>query len=265
MNSLGGSLILLQWLSEEVKFDYLKIHLFQGTPGKDKEGSKTAVANELKIGPSLPPEQFTEHLIQVLKNSNLQNDATAAEPQMTIELWDFAGQHLYRAIHPAFLSSRAVYLLVHDLSKELNKTAQPCVKQGSHKIPLTNAKGETNLEALCSWLASVRTVCSLKPEVDDSKKKKVDDLPYSRPPVIIVGTHADKTRYDIKEINKDIQQEISGKDYVHNVVRPIFSVDNTQGSSDEGVSALRKRIIDVLKQEPYMGEEIPVRYVFVEN
>jgi len=28
MNSLGGSLILLHWLSEEVKFDYLKIHLF---------------------------------------------------------------------------------------------------------------------------------------------------------------------------------------------------------------------------------------------
>ena len=209
----------------------------------------------------MPPEEFTEHLVQVLKSSNPQSDATAVEPQMTLDLWDFAGQQLYYASHPVFLSPRAIYLLVHDLSKDLNETAKPCYKQGIHTVTLSNVNKETNLDALCSWLASVSTMCSLKPEVNKSEKKKVDDVPYSRPPVFIVGTHADKTCQDIKEINMHIQQEISGKDYEHHVVRPIFSVDNTQGSSDEGVSALRKRIIDVLKQEPYMGEEIPVRYV----
>ena len=56
-----------------------------------------------------------------------------------------------------------------------------------------------------------------------------------------------------------IQREISGKDYESHVVRPFFSVDNTQGSSDDGVAALQKRMIEVLKQEPYMGEEVPIR------
>ena len=213
----------------------------------------------------MPSEQSTEHLAQVLESSNPQSDATAAEPQMTFTIWEFAGDGIFRTIHPVFLTSRAIYLLVHDLSKELNEAAQPCFKQGIHKVSLRNANGETNLEALCSWLVSVRSMCSQKPEVNDSKRKEVDDLPYCRPPVIIVGTHADKTQHDIKEINMHIQQEISGKDYVQNVVRPIFSVDNTQGPSDKGVSALRKRIIDVLKQQPYMGEEIPFRYVFDEN
>ena len=101
-------------------------------------------------------------------------------------------------------------------------------------------------------------MCSLKPEVND-KKTKVANLPYCRPPVIIVGTHADKPYQDIKEVELQIQQELSGKDYDPHVIRPFFSVDNTQGSADKGVAALQERMIEVLKQEPYMGEEVPVR------
>ena len=175
---------------------------------------------------------------------------------MTLDLWDFAGQHLYYASYPVFLSTRAVYMLVYDLSKGSKETAQPCFKQGIRKILLSNPNKETNLENLLSWLVSLNTMYSLKPEVND---KKVENLPYCRPPVFIVGTHADKPCQDIKEVELQIQQELSGKDYERHVIRPFFSVDNTQGSADEGVAALQKRMIDVLKQEPYMGEEVPIR------
>ena len=77
--------------------------------------------------------------------------------------------------------------------------------------------------------------------------------------MFIVGTHADKPHEDITKMKKQIQREISGKDYERHVISPIFSVDNTQGSSDEGVAALKKEIMEVLKKEPYIGEEIPVR------
>ena len=148
-----------------------------------------------------------------------------------------------------FLSTRAVYILVHDLSKKLDDTAQPCFKQGIRKILLSNPNKETNLENLLSWLVSLRTMCSVKEE----------DLPYCRPPVFIVGTHADKPYQDFKEVESQIQQEIPGKDYERHVIRPLFSVDNTKGSSDEGVAALQKRLREVLKQETYMGEEVPIR------
>ena len=206
----------------------------------------------------MPPEEFTDHLVQLLGSLNLESDTRTVEHHMTLDLWDFAGQHLYYASYPVFLSTRAVYMLVYDLSKGLKEIAQPCFKQGIRKILLGNPNKETNLENLLSWLVSLNTMCSLKPEVNDNKTK-VENLPYCRPPVIIVGTHADKPYQDIKEVELQIQQELSGKDYERHVTRPFFSVDNTQGSADEGVAALQKGMIDVLKQEPYMGEEVPIR------
>ena len=192
-----------------------------------------------------------------MKGLNLQTDATAVEHHMILDLWDFAGQQLYYASYPVFLSPRAVYMLVYDLSKGLNDLAQPCFKQGDRKIPLGNPNKETNMENLLSWLVSVSSICSSESE------KAVKDQPHCRPPVFIVGTHADNLKQHQEDINKielQIKREISENS--QNVIRPIFSVDNTQGSSDRGVSALQKRMIEVLKQEPYMGEEIPIRWVF---
>ena len=201
-----------------------------------------------------------DHLVQLLKNIDRQSDTTVVEHHYTLDLWDFAGQHVYYASYPVFLTTRAVYILVYDLSKELNDTAQPCFEQENRKIQLSNPNKETNLENLLSWLVSLRTMCSLKPDGNDWKTN-VEDLPYCRPPVFIVGTHADKPYQDIKEIESQIQQEISGKEYAVHVIRPFFTVDNTQ-SSDERVAALQKQIMEVLKQEPYMGEEVPIRQVF---
>ena len=142
-------------------------------------------------------------------------------------------------------------MLVYDLSKGLNDPAQPCFKQGNRKIRLTNPNKETNVENLLSWLVSVSSICSSQSE------KAVKDQPHCRPPVFIVGTHADCQRQeDIDKIELQIKREIFENS--ENVIRAIFSVDNTQGLSDKGVSALKKRMIEVLKQE-YMGEEIPIR------
>ena len=44
------------------------------------------------------------------------------------------------------------------------------------------------------------------------------------------------------------------------MVTPFFAVDNTKSQNDGGVQNLQKRIMEVLKEEPYMGEEVPLRY-----
>lgn len=210
---------------------------------------------QLKIDPSLPPEECTQCLIEHLAGSNLLSDTTLKEPVVDLDLWDFAGQHLYYASHPVFLSRRAIYLLVCNLSKGLNDTAQFCVKQGMHEVRKEDPNGQTNLDDLLSWLVSVSAVCPSKQGLAEKEP------PYLRPPVLIVGTHADKPFQDIEEMKLQIQKAISAKDYGRHVISVILSIDNRRSSSDAGVDELKREIMKVIKQEPYMGKEIPVRYI----
>ena len=80
----------------------------------------------------------------------MEGEGVKEESVVSVEMWDFAGQELYYASHPVFLTSRAIYILVCNLSKSLKETAQPCVRQGSHNFMLDNPNGETNLENLLS-------------------------------------------------------------------------------------------------------------------
>ncbi|XP_078356094.1 uncharacterized protein LOC144640907 isoform X1 [Oculina patagonica] len=248
--------------------------------------------SHLMIDATKPPEDVTKQADQWLKYMFLEgpdadNATNKSESLVTLDLWDFAGQHLYYASHPVFLSSRAIYILVHNLSKPLNSPAQPCVRQGIHDVLLENPNGETNLENLLSWLV---TVHSLIPTEEGMVSNSERMLPYLRPPVFIVGTHADKPFEDIKTMTSKIKQGISGKEYEKHVIRPFFSIDNTQSSlsllgkiknflsrqpqrrhqegqrgdtgiaGDDEIDALQTRIMEVLRQEPYMGERIPLRW-----
>ena len=231
--------------------------VFEAQTGRHNE--KAAKEFALNFDPTLPPEEFTDLLVQHLKGLNLPSDSTSVKNHMTLDLWDFAGQHLYYASYPVFLSSRAVYMLVYNLSKGLKNIAEPCVRQGVNNILLRNPNGETNLENLLSWLVSVGTMCSGKPNLVNDKEEASKEPPYLRPPVFVVGTHADKPFQDINIMEQQIQMVLSRKDFDGHVIRPFFSIDNTQGSSGAGVRALQEKMIEVLQQELYMGEEVPLR------
>ena len=215
-----------------------------------------------------PPEEVKERAVNLIKYMRGES-VRPEESVVSIELWDFAGQNLYYASHPVFLSSRALYVLVCNLSKSLHDTAKPCVRQGSRDVDLQNPNGETNLENFLSWLSTVHSVAQIKRDTCDDVEKEV---PHLRPPVIIVGTHADKPFEDIETMKTEIQNAIAGKDYEGHVVRPIFSIDNTakllqskirnvfrKDEKIDDIQALRVKIMEVLRQEPYIGEKIPVR------
>ena len=148
-----------------------------------------------------------------------------------------------------------MYVLVHNLSKRLDAPAEPCVRQGTHDIFLENPNGETNMENLLSWLVTVHSSRPTSGELVGSTERK--DLAYLRPPVIIVGTHADKPfKRDINKITSQIQREISGKEYEKHVIRPFFNVDNTKGKGKE--SMLRRMM------RRYFGQRLS-GIVFVRN
>ena len=227
--------------------------------------------HEIMIDTTSPPDEITkraEELIKYVKGEKRAKVVTE-KSVCSIDLWDFAGQQLYYASHPVFLTSRAIYLLVCNLRKSLHDTAQPCVRQGNHNFTLDNPNGETNLENLLSWLSTVHSITQMRRETCDDAEGK---LPHLRPPVIIVGTHADKPFEDIATMKTKIQKAIAGKDYEGHVVRPIFSIDNSakliqrrlekvfrKDKNIDGIQELRDKIMEVLRQEPYINERIPAR------
>ena len=221
------------------------------------------------VDTTLPAEEIKERAVELIKELKGE-DVKAEESVVSIELWDFAGQHLYYASHPVFLSSRALYILVCNLSKSLHDTAKPCVKQRSRNVELENPNGETNLENLLSWLSTVNSVAQMRRETCGDVEEEVPH--YLRPPLIIVGTHADKPFEDIATMKLEIQNAIAGKNYEGHVMRPIFSIDNTakllqskikkvfrKDKNIDDIRALQAKIMEVLRQEPYIGERVPMR------
>ena len=95
---------------------------------------------ELLIDTASPPDEIQEQAIELIKY--VEGEGVKEESVFSVEMWDFAGQELYYASHPVFLTSRAIYILVCNLSKSLHDTAQPCVRQGSHNFMLDNPNGE---------------------------------------------------------------------------------------------------------------------------
>ena len=210
---------------------------------------KNEVSNELELNINL---NVTDLVVRYLQSLRLEDDTKSEEVILT--LWDFAGQHLYYASHSVFLSGRAVYILVYNLNKDLLGTAEPCARQGMNEILLENPNGETNLDNLLSWLVSVHNIRSAANKNVAHQGKK---LSYLQPPVIIVGTNLDQPFKEVNTTEKDIKYSMLGKEYAKHVVS-FFTVDN-KTENDEGMQELRQRIMTVLKEEPYMGEEVPLR------
>ena len=223
---------------------------------EEKPVDKNEVSNvlQLNIGSTTFRNNLADQVVRYLQSLRLEDDIKSKEATLT--LWDFAGQHLYYASHSVFMSGRAVYVLVYNLNKNLLATAEPCVRQGMTEISLDNPNSGTNLDNLLSWLVSVHNIRS---NANTNVAHQGTKLSYLRPPVIIVGTNLDQPFEEVKSTEKHIKNSILGKEYAKHVIVPYLAVDN-KTENDEGVQKLRRKIMEVLKDEPYMGEEVPLRY-----
>ena len=78
-------------------------------------------ARESNVSSGMIPKEM-EKLIRELGD---RVDKMESEDYLYSVLWDFAGESVYYETHQLFLTSRAVYLLVYDLSRDPDEIAQP--------------------------------------------------------------------------------------------------------------------------------------------
>ena len=205
------------------------------------------------------PSVVPDEIVTVLEEYLEKNEAETDEKIWPI-IWDFAGQDIYRAIHPIFMSPEDLYLLVFDLTKKLSEKAVCRVNVGHREHAVTARDDEdTNLDHLLRWMDLIH---SLK---KGNQKEKI-----SYPPVILVGTHADCVEDPSKEMELVKQKclRVFSKDsYLPHIRRRLF-IDNTKAGKSfdqEEIEKFREVILKIGDEMPHTKKPIPLQWHRVEK
>ena len=212
--------------------------------------------------------KIPDDIATVIEKLLHEDDSDKEQEEVYSVLWDFGGQSVYYVTHPFFLTTRAIYLLVCNLSWDPNGTASPQVKAGLYKNVVDVFCDRSNVDYLDVWMSSVSSLIS-----QDVKSPETGDfseiLPERLPPVFLVCTHADKP-YENKcpfelahEIYGTLKTKIHGKHLVD-----VFVVDNTKSGSEEGcpeVKRLREEVLNVAKHLPQIKEVFPIKWLKYEK
>ena len=213
---------------------------------------------------SILPEEIAnlvERLLQEVKTLDDDEDVYSV-------LWDFGGQSVYYVTHPLFLTSRAIYLLVYDLSRNPHDKANPLVRHGMFKKIEDNFSLKTNLDYLDFWMTSVASLTCQSAQQPVRSDSGV--LPTALPPVFLVCTHSDEPfgGDDPCTVANGIFHFLQKKPYNVHLFEHVFVVDNTKsGGKSEcpEVSRLRQNVLAVAKDLPQMKEAIPIKWLQFEK
>ena len=235
---------------------------------------KPTVRSDFTHSSILPIEQKNEdvnrptaHLpeeVAAVTETLLRGDWEDEREDVYSTLWDFAGQSVYYVTHPLFLTVRAIYCLVYDLSLNPHGIAKPLVKQGVYKKTVESYNLKTNLDYLDFWMMSVGSLASSHYESSDIGPES-EVLPAKIPPVFLVCTHADSP-YDDRD-PKELAFEILGwlkSKPCGAQLSGVFVVDNTKSGTESecsGVTHLRQEILNAAKALPHINEAIPIKWL----
>ena len=223
-------------------------------------------ARDNNVFPGMIPKEI-ETLIRELGG---RVDKMESEYYLYSVLWDFAGESVYYETHQLFLTSRAVYLLAHDLSWDPEKLAQPVEKQGVFEKIKEKSCTKTNLDYLGYWMTSVSSQSSRIEDHDLYSAPTYTVLPKTLPPVFLVCMHSDKLfgRKDPFELAINLYGSLETKPYSSQLYDDVFVVDNTKSGLQMECSELqrlRKCIVDVIKELPHANEYIPIKWLKFEK
>ena len=233
--------------------------------GEVTDSTELAPGEDALVATQVQKSHFEE--IAVRTETLLQNGLMENSDDIHSIMWDFAGQSVYYVTHPLFLTARAVYLLVYDLSQNPHGIAKPVVKQGVYKKFQDNFNLKTNLDYLDFWMTSVASLAS--PDKDEDEDHKSEVLPKKLPAVLLVCTHADKPYSDRNpiELANEIFGTLKNKPYGPQL-SDVFVVDNTKSGSEFEcleVARLRKVVLAVAKELPDVNEVIPIKWLKYEK
>ena len=212
------------------------------------------------------PEEVPEKVLSLVDHS-LKRNETSDNEEIWPFFWDFAGQAVYHAILPIFLSPEAIYILVLDLTKELSASAQCRIRPPNHdEIEVNSPYAEdTNLDHMMRWLDLMHFLG--RPEKE--RKRKPENTKDVLPPVVLVGTHADGVTDPCKEM-KSVKGTICSMAYpatLDHISKESFVIDNTNPNRENNpqIVSLRAELLNLAKKLPHINKVIPMQWLRVEQ
>ena len=196
----------------------------------------------------------------------LRGDVDDDREDIYFTFWDFAGQSVYYVTHPLFLTARAMFLLVYDLSLNPNDEPKPVLKQGVYEESEESYNIKTNFDYLDFWMRSVASLA--RGQAEGSRLEATPSVKL--PPVFLVCTHADKPygHGDPEKLARKIFGHLKRKPYGAHLC-DVFWIDNTSLSVNNSdcpeVVRLRQEIFAVAKELPFINETIPINWLKLEK
>ncbi|XP_071947628.1 uncharacterized protein [Antedon mediterranea] len=168
----------------------------------------------------------------------------------TFNIWDHGGQLIYHGIHRMFMTLQALYIVVFDLSVDLNDPAVYIDSNGQ------KCKHHwTNLQFILSYILSVYSHSRIVEEDEEVHK----------PTILIVGTHKGKLgeteteqNDETKKAFKKIRDALKQKEFIKHVYNVYFAVENSQETTDKSFSNLKQVIDDLMTA---LEKEVPLKWM----
>ena len=236
------------------------------------EESSTSSSRNKSTKPSKNIEslhrKLPEEVARLVEKMLQEKEKANHEDSIYSVLWDFGGQSVYYETHPIFLTEKAIYILVSDLSRGPDEKANPPIKTGLFERKVDIDCNKTNLDYLDFWMSSIYSLVS--PEVLSSQETAPNVVPRRLPPVFLVCTHADVPfgGSNARDLALKTYGFLQRKTYKEHLYKDVFVVDNTKSGSEEEcieVTRLREEVLAVAREMQLTKEEIPVKWLRYEN
>ena len=212
-------------------------------------GPKSSVVDKTQL------EQIKSHEVEEVFQSifcrAIEITTPKIDPEVWLHVWDSGGQPVFLDVLPAFLTSRTMFLLLFNASKDLNDKWEvlETIRGRQRK---TDYGEMSTLDLLHQWMTAIFGHLA---RCDRSSQL----VEYPR--IMLVGTHGDQA--DKAAIQQEVEFHFTKKHFSNMLYLPPLVVDNTTAGSgeaeDPGFKIIRARVHEMTSGK--LSVRTPVTWV----
>ncbi|XP_062600591.1 probable serine/threonine-protein kinase pats1 isoform X2 [Saccostrea cucullata] len=231
---------------------------------------------ETTIGLEVHEDVFAIKENKLTDFANADNSSNLYLDNNLISMTDFAGQVAYYACHQVYLSRRAFYIVVVEMSKKLDEESR-LYDTDRHDPTGSLFHSWTYGEYFHFWLQTINTYCNDGITQKDPKDTTAikDSMPnVNLHPLIIIASHKDQlvgTCNTSETFYSQLEACLSKEQTLKRLISPYryFEVECPPRAltqkQQKTIDIVKQSIVETVQKLPHWGEEIPLKWFELEK